>query len=69
MKGAEYLLDGYATRGKPKTVTKDGIQYSVQYYQGEHKNEFLLRSGNGDVFLFKNNVLKQKWKENESGHN
>ena len=66
MKGAEYLLDGYATRGKPKTVTKDGIQYTVQYYQGEHQNEFTMRSPLGNVFLYENNVLKQQWKEIEN---
>ena len=66
MKGAEYLLDGYATRGEPKTVMKDGVQYAVQYYQGEHKNEFTLRSPLGNVFLYENNVLKQQWKENEN---
>ena len=66
MKGAEHLLDGYATRGKPKTVTKDGIQYSVQYYQGEHQNEFTMRSPLGNVFLYENNVLIQQWKEIEN---
>ena len=66
MKGAEHLLDGYATRGKPKTVMKDGVQYAVQYYQGEHKNEFTLRSPLGNVFLYENNVLKQQWKEIEN---
>ena len=67
LKGAEYLLDGYISLGQHKVVTKNNIQYTVQQYQGEHKNEFVLRSPTGDVFLDENNVLKQKWKENEKG--
>ena len=67
LKGAEYLLDGYISLGQHKVVTKNNIQYTVQQYQGEHKNEFVLRSPTGDVFLYENNVLKQKWKENEKG--
>ena len=67
LKGAEYLLDGYISLGQHKVVTKNNIQYTVQQYQGKHKNEFVLRSQTGDVFLYENNVLKQKWKENEKG--
>ena len=67
LKGAEYLLDGYISLGQHKVVTKNNIQYTVQQYQGKHKNEFVLRSPTGDVFLYENNVLKQKWKENEKG--
>ena len=48
-------------------MTKNGVSYTVQRYQGKHRNEFLLRSDNGDVFLYENNVLKQSWKENENG--
>ena len=46
---------------------RNGIKYTAQRYQGVHKAEFLLRSESGDVFLFENNVLKQKWQENEKG--
>ena len=55
------------TLGNPEPLIKNGVQYLVQRYQGEHKNEFVLRSPTGDVFLYENNVLKQKWKENEKG--
>ena len=63
----EYLLDGYGTLGHPETLVKGGIKYTVQRFQGKHKNEFLLRSETGDVYLFENNVLKQEWKEDENG--
>ena len=59
LKGAEHLLDGYISSGKPMVVTKNYIQYTVQRYQGEHENEFVLRSPTGDVYLYENNVLKQ----------
>lgn len=63
----EYLLDGYGTLGHPETLVKGGIKYTVQRFQGKHKNEFLLRSETGDMYLFENNVLKQEWKEDENG--
>ena len=65
--GSQYLLDGYATLGVPETIVKSSVRYTIQRYQGKHKNEFLLRSETGNMFLFENNVLKQKWQENEKG--
>ena len=65
--GAEFLLDKYATVGHTETVIKNGVRYVLQRYQGKHRNEFLLRSETGDVYLFENNVLKQQWKEDKSG--
>ena len=65
--GSEYLLDGYATLDYPEPCVKNGIQYTVQRFQGKHRNEFLLRSETGDVYLFENNVLKQYWKEDQKG--
>ena len=67
MYGSEFLLDRYITLGNPEPLIKNGMQYSIQRYQGKHKDEFLLRSGNGDILLFENNVLKQYWQENEDG--
>ena len=64
---SEYLLDRYVTLGNPETYVKNGIRYTIQRYQGEHKNEFTLRSETGDVYLFENNVLKQEWKEDKDG--
>ena len=57
--GAQYLLGGYATLGVPETLVKNGVRYTVQRFQGEHKNGFLLRSETDHMFLFENNVLKQ----------
>ena len=67
IQGEEYLLGGYATLGQPETIMKDGIKYTVQRFQDTHKNEFLLQSEIGEVFLYENNVLKQYWLENEKG--
>ena len=64
---SEYLLDGYGTIGNPETYVKNGIRYTIQRYQGKHKNEFLLRSETGDVYLFENNVMKQEWKDYGNG--
>ena len=64
---SEYLLDGYGTLDKPETFVKNGIRYTIQRYQGKHKNEFTLRSETGDVYLFENNVLLQEWKEDKNG--
>ena len=63
----EYLLGRYVTLGHPETLVKGGIKYTIQRFQGKHKNEFLLHSETGDVYLFENNVLKQEWKEDENG--
>ena len=49
-------------------MVKNGKQYTVQRFQGKHKNEFLLRSDTGYVYLFENNVLKQEWKEDKNGN-
>ena len=61
------MLDKYISCGPPQILAKNGVQYTVQRYQGEHKNEFLLRSETGDIYLYENNVLKQQWKENKKG--
>ena len=67
IQGSEYLLDRYVTVGPPELLTKNGVQYTIQRYQGKHRNEYLLRSQNGDVYLYENNILKQQWKENHQG--
>ena len=61
----QYFLHGYISFNNPIIFVRDKIKYTIQRYQGEHKNEFLLRSETGEVCLFENNVLKQKWQENE----
>ena len=65
--GSEYLLDGYITLGHPDQLVMNGIQCSVQKYQGKHKNEYTLRTKSGYVYLYENKVLKQKWQENKNG--
>ena len=65
---SEYLLDGYGTLGHPETLVKNGKLYTVQRYQGKHRNEFTLRSETGEVYLYENNVLKQEWKEDQNGN-
>ena len=60
-------MGGYITLGEPEAITKNGKQYTIQRYQGTHKNEFLLRSQTGDVILYENNVKKQQWNEDKSG--
>ena len=64
---SEYLLDGYGTLGHLEPFVKNRVRYTIQRYQGKHKNEFTLRSESGDVYLFENNVLKQEWKEDKNG--
>ena len=60
-------MDRYITFGEPEVITNNGMQCTIQRYQGDHRNEFLLRFPNGDVILYENNVRKQQWKESESG--
>ena len=61
------MLNGYAPLGHPETLMKNKKQYTVQRYQGKHKNEFLLHCETGDAFLYESNVLKQYWRESENG--
>ena len=61
----QFFLNGYISSNMPEAFMRNKTKYTIQRYQGEHKNEFRLRSQKGDVYLFENNVLKQKWKENE----
>ena len=65
---SEFLLDGYGTLGHPEILVKGGVRYAVQRFQGKHRNEFLLRSETGCVYLYENNVLKQEWKEDRNGN-
>ena len=69
MRGGEYVLDGYITLANPK-VFKDenGMEYSIQYYQKKHKNEYVIKSKKGDCCLYKNGLLKMIWKEDVDGN-
>ena len=48
-------------------MEKDGVRYFVQYFQGEHRNEYTIRTATGIVFLFANSVLKMRWHEGKDG--
>ena len=67
LRGSEYLLSRYVSLGEPETISKDGAPYTLYRFQGEHCNEIKLRSPDGNVFLYENNVLKQQWVEKEEG--
>ena len=67
IRGVQYLLDGYCTLGEPEYLFRNGTRYTIHRFQGEHKNEYLLHSEKGDMLLFENNILKQKWKEDNNG--
>ena len=60
-------MDRYITLGEPEALIRNGVQYTVQRYQGEHENEYLLCAPYGVNYLYENNVLKQQWQENEKG--
>lgn len=55
--GAEYLLNRYVTFHEWEALIKD-VQYTVQRYQDNHYDEYLLHSPNGDVLVFEYSVLK-----------
>ena len=61
------MLDGYECDGGPKESIQNGETYTIQYYRGKHKNEYVMRTSTGDAFLYENGVMKMRWKENKSG--
>ena len=61
------MLDGYECDGGPKENIQNGETYTIQYYRGKHKNEYVMRTSTGDAFLYENGVMKMRWKENKSG--
>ena len=67
-RGGEYMLDGYITLRNPKTFNNNGVEYSLQYYQKKHKNEYVIKSKKGDCCLYKNGLLKMIWKEDDDGN-
>ena len=66
MKGSEFLLDGYLTLGEPKEITIGGSTYSLQYFQGEHEDEYTLKK-DGTVCLFQNGILKMVYEVYKNG--
>ena len=66
LKGSEFLLDGYITRGEAKEITISGCKYSLQYYQGDHEAEYTLTRA-GKVCLFQNGILKMYYEVDANG--
>ena len=60
-------LAGYVPNGLPITMEEDGVRYFIQYFQGEHKNEYTIRTTTGTVLLYANSVLKMRWHEGKDG--
>ena len=48
-------------------MEEDGVRYFIQYFQGEHKNEYTIRTTTGTVLLYANSVLKMRWHEGKDG--
>ena len=64
LKGREYLLDGYITGVETNNITLGSNCYGIEYYQGEHEDEHLLKK-DGKVCLFKNGIPKMVYEENK----
>ena len=62
LSGGEYLLDGYVTLGIPKKISKEGSNYTLQYFQEEHADEYIVKK-DGNVCLFHNGVLQMYYQE------
>ena len=60
------LLDGYVTKGAVIRQFRNGKQYEIERYQGDHASEYCvyeMKNGirNGTAQLFDDGVLKLKW--------
>ena len=64
LKGGEYLLDGYITLGIPENISKEGSNYTLQCFQGEHEDEYIVKK-DGNVCLFHNGVLQMYYQEED----
>lgn len=57
------MLEGYVTQSK-KTVEKNGKEYEVVTYQGEHSEEYVIRAvESGECRLYKKGFLELSWRE------
>lgn len=66
LKGSEYLVDSYLSCGNPKEDTILGSKYIMQYYQGNHKDDYSLKKDN-KVCLFHNGVRKMHYQTDKDG--
>ena len=67
LKGKEFLLDGYITLNNPKNITIGGSNYSLQCYQGDHEDEYLLMKDRR-VCLFQNGIMKMCYEIDKEGN-
>ena len=63
---SSYDLSGYITSGDPILKEVYGKQYCVQYYQGEHENEYTIMEmkdgvADGKAQLFQYGIMKLGW--------
>ena len=57
------MLEGYITQNK-KTVEKNGKEYEVVTYQGDHSEEYLIRAvESGECRLYKKGFLELSWRD------
>ena len=57
-------MDGYVTE-RSERITRNGVEYEVTTYQGEHCNEYLVREvKSGRCELFCKGILQFSWREN-----
>ena len=62
-------MDGYVTE-RSERMTRNGVEYEVTTYQGEHCNEYLVREvKSGRCELFCKGILQFSWRENNGVKN
>ena len=67
---SKFDLSGFIQIGGDKSVDYEGRKYSICKYQGKHEDEFVVKEmkdgkPNGQVQLFRDNVLQQSWTEKD----
>ena len=60
-------MNGYEFDDEPIIKNQNGEAYTIQYFRGKHKNEYVMRTPAGDAILYENGVTKMQWKENNCG--
>ena len=66
LRGSKYLLDGYVTHGIAKKISIGGSKYILQHFQGEHKDEYIMKKDNM-VYLFHNGIVRMIYQEDAYG--
>ena len=65
VKESELLLSGYFTRGVTVKRSCGGKDFEIEYYQGDHANEYCVYEENcglrdGTAELFENGMVKMR---------